>query len=257
LLYNRDFAASTEAVQSMFSDMYYLEVQKKAFEHVTNPNIYDASARIYERGLWYVEKNRKPGHLLDVGCAFGTFLEFAKDRGWDVKGIEVSPYSSRFAREKRGLDVTTGTLATSNFGKEEFDLVTFWDVLEHVTDVKENLQRASRVLKPGGYVILTTDNYQSLLAFIASAMFILSAKAFAYPIQKFFIRYNSCYFKPGDLRRQLRQVGLDEAHIEGIDYPVEKIRLSRPERLALRCLYLIGDLLRMNTQFLMVAKKKA
>ena len=255
LLYNRNFKDGGGDA-NIFSESYYKDVQKQAFAHVGDAAVEDASLLSYARGLEFVESRAGVGRVLDVGCAFGSFLDVAKGRGWKVKGVEISPYSSRFAREEKKLDVLTGVLTKADIGSEPFDFITFWDVLEHVTDVTGNVRVAAKKLKPGGHLLLTTDNYQSLLAFIANTLFFLSGKKFSYPIEKFFIPFNSCYFFPRDVRRVLASEGFEEVYFKKIDYPIEKINLKGMERLVLRVLYAIGDLLNLNTQFLLIARKK-
>lgn len=255
LLYNRDFAASKASADEVFSDEYYDDVQKEAFEHARDPSRGDLSAPIYETGLSIVEEHVGKGRLLDVGCAFGSFLELARRRGWEVSGVEISPYSSRFAREEMNLDVRTGTLTSDPPQPGSFDLVTFWDVLEHVTDVRDNLSVANTALKDGGYLILTTDNFDGLLAFIADLLYRGSGGLITYPVARFFIPYNTCYFKGAGLRQMVRDSGFEEVSVKGIDYPIDKIKLGKLEKPVLRLLYALGDLIGRNTQIFIVAKK--
>ena len=71
--------------------------------------------------------------LLDVGCHIGVFLEIAREQGWEVWGVEPSSWAAEQARA-RGLMVTTGTLKEARFPSDFFDVVTMWDVIEHLTD---------------------------------------------------------------------------------------------------------------------------
>jgi SAM-dependent methyltransferase len=254
LLYNRDFP-EPEALAETFSETYYRQVQREAFAHIGDATRVDPSRPIYERGLSLVEARRPPGRLLDVGCAFGAFLELAAGRGWKVSGVEISPYSSRYAREVRGLDVFTGDLADAPFAAGEFDLVTLWDVIEHVRRARRTVERAAQLLRPGGHLIITTDNYRSLLSVLGDTMYRLSLGTVRYPIERFFIPYNSCYFTRRDVQRLLEGAGMRELHCEGIDYPLDKIELTAVERALLRAIYRAGDLLHMNSQFLLVASK--
>lgn len=241
----------------MFSEAYYHDVQREAFAHVGDPSREDTSRAIYERGLEYVEQRAGIGMLLDVGCAFGKFMECATRRGWSVRGVEISSYSSRYAREELGLNVLTGDLLSAPLDEGCFDLVTMWDVLEHVIEPRKTLDRAAQVLKPGGHLILTTDNYRSLLSGMSDALYRISFGAFTYPVERFFIRYNRCYFTPADVRKMLCSARLKEVRFEGIDYPIEKVKLTPLERAMLHTLYRLGDLMKMNSQFLVLAQKNS
>jgi SAM-dependent methyltransferase len=253
LLYNRDFP-DDDRVAETFDERYYHDVQREAFAGIEDPSA-DASRTIYEQGLTFVERERGVGRLLDIGCAFGVFMQIASARGWNVKGVEVSPYASRYAREQRGLDVVTGSGADVRHPDNSFDLVTMWDVLEHVRDARASVQAAARWLKPGGYFLVTTDNYDSLLSRLGGAAYAVSFGMFAYPIERFYIPFNSCYFTRRDVTALFQNAGLQEHHFRGIDYPIDKIKLGAAERQLLRVLYGLGGRLGMNSQFMMIARK--
>jgi len=96
-----------------------------------------------------------PGQMVDVGCATGTFLEGMRQRGWQVQGVELIPEAANYARQRLGLEVFTGTLEAAKFPDASFDLVTMWDVLEHVYDPRQALQEVQRILKPGGWFVFS------------------------------------------------------------------------------------------------------
>ena len=98
------------------------------------------------------------GHLLDVGCATGLFLDAMRGRGWDVTGVELSRYAAAYARKTFALEVVAGTLQEAQFPGNSFDVVTLWDVLEHVIDPKETLAEIRRVLKADGTLVLSLPN---------------------------------------------------------------------------------------------------
>lgn len=114
------------------------------------------------RQCWRVEnKVSTSGSLLDIGCATGTFIKAMAQRGWRVRGIEPSPFASAYARDVLELDVQTGTLDAFE-SDEPFDVVTLWDVLEHVHDPMATLARANRLLKPGGLLVVSLPNPTSI-----------------------------------------------------------------------------------------------
>jgi 2-polyprenyl-3-methyl-5-hydroxy-6-metoxy-1,4-benzoquinol methylase len=101
------------------------------------------------------------GQLLDVGCGNGNFLVGLRERGWQVRGIEPDPNSARVARERNGLEVTTGTLEGSALPSASVDAITLSHVIEHVPDPVALLCECSRVLRPGGRLIAETPNIES------------------------------------------------------------------------------------------------
>lgn len=104
------------------------------------------------------------GRLLDVGCALGFFVEAAEHRGWVAEGVDISAHAVAYARDELGLKAQTGTLHTVPFEPETFDVVTAWDVVEHVTDPVEELRIMRRLLRPGGLVVLSTPDIGSRVA---------------------------------------------------------------------------------------------
>lgn len=100
----------------------------------------------------------QPGNILDIGCATGLFLNTMRDYGWITTGIEPSKYASEYARKTFNINVKTGVLEDLNIPTDEFDVVTMWDVLEHVPDPRMTLTEVARVLKPGGLLALSLPN---------------------------------------------------------------------------------------------------
>ncbi len=104
-----------------------------------------------------------PGRLLDVGCHVGIFLEEAQARGWNAWGVEPSEWAVSQAHQ-HGLQVVQGTLADAGFPEEHFDLVTLWDVIEHLPDPMGDLRRVAHVVRPGGWICVHTMDIDSPFA---------------------------------------------------------------------------------------------
>ena len=113
------------------------------------------------------QRLRAVGRLLDVGCGTGHFLTVAEARGWDVVGLEVSQsaleWLGRLKRERGLRFAVIGTeLTRSALPPNHFDVVTLFEVIEHLDDPLATLREAYRVLVSGGLLYLTTPNYNSL-----------------------------------------------------------------------------------------------
>ncbi len=102
------------------------------------------------------------GRLLDVGCATGLFIHEAARQGWQVEGVEFNSEVASYARVRLGLAVHHGTLESLNLPAESYDVITFWDVLEHTFSPSAVLRKAYRLLRPGGWVIILIPNSKSL-----------------------------------------------------------------------------------------------
>src|SRR5712692_8758337 len=106
------------------------------------------------------------GELLDIGCGTGNFLAVAHDAGYDVTGIELDRNAARFAKERLGLQRVL-PLTISEFAEqhaeERFDVVTFFEVLEHQAAPVEFLQKVKACVRPGGVIALSVPNRERWL----------------------------------------------------------------------------------------------
>ena len=106
------------------------------------------------------------GRLLDVGCASGGFLRVCARNGFQVTGVEPATGLAAKAREMlsgKG-EVLRGTLQEVSLQQASFDVVTLWDVLEHVRDPSEFLRLCGSLLKSGGYLFANVPDLGSLQA---------------------------------------------------------------------------------------------
>ena len=116
----------------------------------------------------WVRRLKPTGQLLDVGANFGHFAAVASEV-FDVEGLEPSPVATRWARERLGLELVTGSVhdIRSEF-ERRFDVVTMWDVLEHLAEPEDALAIARRYLKPDGVLFVSTPDASSLVARVMS-----------------------------------------------------------------------------------------
>lgn len=147
--------------EKIYDESYYTGGSHQVFSnYLGEERPRRASAR---RRVWALRLLRRSGRLLDVGCAAGFFLAEAR-RYYTVQGVELSEFSSTFARDHFGLEVFTGTMQQARLPAKSFDLITLWDVIEHVPDPDAVLAEAARLLKADGRLILTTGDIGSAYA---------------------------------------------------------------------------------------------
>lgn len=125
--------------------------------------LYGARARAVERLAG------GPGRVLDVGCGRGFLLDAFRRRGWEVQGTELEDRSAAHAREVLGIPVHTGPADAWPWPEAHFDAVVFWHVLEHLAEPHLALERARRLLRPGGVLLVGVPNFASPEARLAAA----------------------------------------------------------------------------------------
>jgi SAM-dependent methyltransferase len=112
--------------------------------------------------LGFVEKYQpNAGRLLDIGSATGSFLAAAQDGGWTVHGIELSAEAARRAKETYGLDTKVGPVEDTLSEREAYDVITMWDVLEHLQDPRSALSKCHQALQSAGILVMSIPNLSS------------------------------------------------------------------------------------------------
>jgi SAM-dependent methyltransferase len=148
--------------------------------------------RNYNYALTHVESVIGTGKLLDVGCGAGAFLSIARRRGWDAQGVEISPGLCRIC-EQKNFYVINCSFEEANLPDNYYELVTFWDIIEHVIDPVFCIKKARALLASDGIAIFCTPNEHSLLARIGSALYKSTCSYYSYPA--FALHpYNHTYF---------------------------------------------------------------
>jgi SAM-dependent methyltransferase len=115
-----------------------------------------------QKRLRAIARYKQGGRLLDVGCASGNFLhEIDRTGHWQAEGVEPNAEVADYARQRFGLKIYPGRLTALDLPDASYDVITLWNVLEHLHDPIENLMAAQRLLKPGGLLIFSIPNMES------------------------------------------------------------------------------------------------
>src|SRR6202041_739431 len=106
-------------------------------------------------------KYKRSGALLDLGCSSGAFMEFLKGESWELSGIEMSADCARRAEERTGARVFVGDILDAPFPQDSFDVITCFDVLEHLYEPLKVMAKVREWLKPGGVFYVQVPNIDS------------------------------------------------------------------------------------------------
>jgi 2-polyprenyl-3-methyl-5-hydroxy-6-metoxy-1,4-benzoquinol methylase len=111
-----------------------------------------------------IEKQRKRGRILDIGCGRGVFLSLMKKNGWDVAGTEFNEETASYAASAYGIRVMTGDASDWEFADTSFDVITINHVLEHINEPVATVRACRRLLRKGGLLVVAVPNLDSLQA---------------------------------------------------------------------------------------------
>jgi len=120
--------------------------------------------RASESQVGLVKQYKNGTYLLDIGCGEGFFLFNASRAGYITKGIELSQDAVEYARREFGLDVEAKPFEELQFPEDHFDVITLWQVLEHMPYPRMILKEVRRILKPGGLLVVSTPNIEGIPA---------------------------------------------------------------------------------------------
>lgn len=181
-VYSEDYFSSSNSNELGYSDY-----------EGDRSNIY----RTFKRRLNYLQQvHPGNGSVLDVGCAYGFFLEVAAEAGWDVSGVDISTHAVERARERLGDRVQAGTFSEEELPEQRFSVITMWDYLEHVVDPKADLAKAWRLLADDGILALATPDVSSM-----------PAKVFGHRWMGYKLDEHLVYFSRATMRRFLEESG--------------------------------------------------
>jgi len=128
------------------------------------PIIRGSRLRAAKSQLGLIKKHKNGTTLLDIGCGEGFFLFNASKAGYTTKGIEISQYAAEYAGSEFGLDVEVKPFEELQYPENYFDVVTLWQVLEHVPHPLVVLREVHRILKPEGLLVTSTPDIESIMA---------------------------------------------------------------------------------------------
>jgi SAM-dependent methyltransferase len=159
----------------------------------------------------FIRRHRHTGRLLEIGCAYGFFLQEAR-RHFEVAGIELAEDAAEHCR-RNGLRVLSGGVDEEKLAKlGQMDVIVLLDVIEHLPDPHETLSLCARHLRPGGIIVITTGDFGSPLARLTGASWRLMT-----PPQHLW------FFTPVSLERLSARLAM---YVEALDHPWKLVPAS-------------------------------
>jgi len=138
------------------------EELKNHYEHYgRNDFLSPITVKRYQELLLEFQPYNQQNKILDIGCGLGFFLEEALIKNWKVYGTEFTDEAIDIC-SKKGINMFKGSLENIDFGELKFDVITSFEVLEHLQNPNDHIEILYSLLRPGGILYLTTPNFNSL-----------------------------------------------------------------------------------------------
>jgi 2-polyprenyl-3-methyl-5-hydroxy-6-metoxy-1,4-benzoquinol methylase len=217
-----------EAYENRGNDFYFERIDQEVTTHFDN----------YLRAC---RENCKTGsrspRLLDIGCGNGVLLSRAKKQGFICEGVEACIPLAEAVRNKLDCQVHTTLLSECRFSVESFDVVTMYDLIEHLQDPIQDLRRIQLWLKPGGILFVLTPNDEALLRRIARLAFRGSFHCIQRPMHTLYYAHHLSYFTARSLRSLFEGTGFDVVRTETQNQEMARLNISGIDRFAVAMIF--------------------
>jgi len=181
------------------------------------------------------------GDLLDVGSGLGRFLQLmAKDRAYQVRGIEPGHEAAEHTSKRLGLDVVQGFYGKQSFAPNSFDVITMLQVLEHVDQPQEVLSAAYEHLRPGGLLVVDVPSFHN------PRIYLYRACRYRPLVKNDFIRPHVFYYTRATLLALSQAAGFEMADVVCGRYRVKAQAAGLKIGAGLRVIDRLADTLRIG-----------
>ncbi len=210
---------------------------------------------IRDRFAWAKKFCAKFGKTLDVGSGPGLFLKLVKADGGEAIGTELNARAAAKSSQEIGARVVAGTV--KDLDGRDFDVITLWDLLEHVNDPRELIKDCHARLKPNGWLFIETPDEASLLDRVVLS---LAKIGIVGPARTFYGLHHLVLFRRRTAIRLLETEGFEIVEIRGAATAVGRVFRKngikdRMMRLGLGGLFLIAMLIGKQNKMLIAARK--
>ena len=138
-------------------------------DYIADKDILQKNFKLRLKVLENFIESQRHRTLLEIGCAYGFFLDLVRNRFGTVKGIDVAEDGVRYARDTLGLHAIQGDFLEKEFGDEQFDVICLWDTIEHLRSPHLYVEKAGNLMESGGLLAITTGDIGSLNARVKGA----------------------------------------------------------------------------------------
>lgn len=205
---------SNKYLNQMYDQNYYLG--NSDYSYVDERKIYKYSAYVWDARIKKIRSYVKSGEFLDIGSSFGGFISRAS-KYFNVYGIELSKYSSDYAINHYGFDIFNGSFMDYPTQENKFDVITMIELIEHLKNPTETIQKCKLLLKENGLLVIQTADMNAHQALNAGSNY------------HYYLPGHVSYFTEESLKLLLNNCGFKDIKIfRPVDFGlIPKLRKSR------------------------------
>lgn len=205
----------------------YLSMAKEGFyRNRVQEEISPSLRRRYERWLGRIRALGGCGHLLDVGSGLGTFLRLAREKGFEVSGIEPNDEAANMLQENHDVSVYNCMLEDLETSSK-YDVIAMWDLLEHLPDPRAAVGKAHELLNSRGLLVIETPARDSFIHWLVKGAYRVSAGRVRGPLFKVCGVHHLQYFSESSLRGFLIDCGFEVLELYRDQTEVEALYQQR------------------------------
>jgi 2-polyprenyl-3-methyl-5-hydroxy-6-metoxy-1,4-benzoquinol methylase len=212
------------SLKDLYGEKYFLEKGYQDYENTyfKYQNIFE---KLFQQRLKMIQKFKKSGKVLDVGCAHGFLLNFLKKNGYDCYGLDISEYAVKYAKNHFDIPIYQGDIDSADLPEKGFDIITMLDLIEHVANPVETLIQVKKFLKDDGILIVQTPydiyHWEIVAKTILAGKKIGSSRPSAIPMHLYF-------FSPKTFKKLSREAGYKILKFETGTYGKVRMKINPP-----------------------------
>lgn len=161
-IFTQNVKVNSTYYQKYYEEGYYDQTDPKGVLGRFLSYISNLSTKVKQNYIYHNSDNKNSKiSILDIGCGSGNFLSQLDSKRFDKLGQEINPEGCEQCR-KKGLKIFCKDLSKINFENKKFDVITLWQVLEHVEKPRELMKTIRGIIKPQGILMIQVPNTTSL-----------------------------------------------------------------------------------------------
>ncbi len=216
------------------------------------------TSRDFKKALKLLESDcldKKNLSILDIGAGNGFFLAVAKERGWKVTGIDSSQKNVELAKQKFNLDLIRANFSSYKKDENKFDVISFWDVIEHLSDPNSAINEAKEILTPDGQLLIGAPNDQSLLRYLSMLINWATFGSVKKGIDKIYFFEHVAYFNLRSLKELMGRNGLELTSYFYTSTDLNKYLFKSSEKLIANIILTLGKLMGLQNRLVAVFRQ--